>query len=189
MGSFLQELRLSVRSLRRSPGFVVSAVLVLALAIGANTALFSLIESALLRPYPYAHPEQVLLVRETSKRFEDMSVAYPNFLDWRAQSRDLFSGMAVFRRDSFNLSGIGDPERLAGRMVASDFFSVLGVQPLIGRTFTAQDDGPGAARTVVISHSLWRRRFNSDPRAIGSSVTLTSEPYTIIGVKIGRAHV
>src|SRR5215470_17167236 len=182
MGSLLQELRLSLRSLSRSPGFVVSAVLVLALAIGANTAVFSLIEWTLLRPYPYPHPEQLLMVRESSKRFEDMSVAYPNFLDWREQSKDLFTGMAAFRRDNFNLSGIGDPERLSGRMVTSDFFSVLGAQPLIGRTFTDQDDRTGAARTVVISHSLWRRRFNSDPRVIGSSITLTSEPYTIVGV-------
>jgi putative ABC transport system permease protein len=182
MGSLLQELRLSLRSLSRSPGFVVSAVLVLALAIGANTAVFSLIESTLLRPYPYPHSEQLLFIRESTKRFGDMSVSYPNYLDWRAQSSDLFRGMAVFRRDSFNLSGIGDPERLAGRMVGSDFFSILGVQPVIGRTFTEQDDRPGAARTVVISHSLWRRSFNSDPRVIGSTITLTSEPYTVIGV-------
>jgi putative ABC transport system permease protein len=111
-----------------------------------------------------------------------MSVSYANFRDWRAQTTEVFSGLAIFRRDSFNLAGSGDPERLAGRMVSSDFFAVLGAQPLLGRTFAPEDDAPGAARTVVISHGLWRQRFNSDPRVIGSTVTLTGEPYTIVGV-------
>src|SRR5215470_15655941 len=164
MGSLLQELRLSLRSLSRSPGFVASAVLVLALAIGANTALFSLIESTLLRPYPYAHPEQVLIVRETSKSFDDASVAYPNYRDWREQTREVFSGMAAFRRDSFNLTGSGDPERVAGRMVGSDFFDVLGAHTQLGRTFHGEDDTAGSARTVVLSNALWQKRFASDPR-------------------------
>src|SRR3954451_18791804 len=101
----LNDVRHALRSLLRAPAYTVSALLALALAIGANTALFSLIEATLLRPYPYPHPGQIMLVRETSKAFADSSVALPNFNDWRAQTKDLFSGMAAFRRDSFNLTG------------------------------------------------------------------------------------
>src|SRR5512140_3867445 len=140
MGSGLQDLRLALRSLRRAPTYTVAAIAALALAIGANTALFSLIEATLLRPYPYPHPERVLMVRESSRQFPDSSVSYPNFRDWREQTRDSFSGMAAFRRDSFNLTGNGEPERVGARQVTSDFFDVLGVQPQLGRLFTAQDD-------------------------------------------------
>src|SRR3954451_23552640 len=111
----LNDVRLALRSLRRAPAYAASALLALALAIGANTALFSLIEATLLRPYPYPHPERLTLIRETSNLFEDSSVALPNFQDWRAQTKDLFSGMAAFRRESFNLTGSGDPDRLQGR--------------------------------------------------------------------------
>src|SRR5256885_13791741 len=118
MESLLHDVRLALRSLRRAPTYALAAIAALALAIGANTALFSLIEATLLRPYPYPNPEQVLLVRETSKSLDgsDSSVSYPNYRDWRAQTSDLFSTMAAFRRDSFNLTGAGDPDRLAGRM-------------------------------------------------------------------------
>src|SRR5437870_10319879 len=117
MESVWQDVCLALRSLRRAPTYALAAIAALALAIGANTALFSLIEASLLRPYPYPHPEQVLIVRETSKQFPDSSVAYPNFRDWREQTRNVFSGMAAFRRDSFNLTGAGDPERVGGRQV------------------------------------------------------------------------
>src|SRR3982751_3224595 len=136
MTGLVQDIKLALRSLRRAPTYAVAGIAALALAIGANTALFSLIEATLLRPYPYPHPEQVLIVRETTKGFGDSSVAYPNYRDWRAQTRDLFNGLAAFRRDSFNLTGSGDPERLAARMVGSDFFDVLGARPALGRTFT-----------------------------------------------------
>src|SRR5215470_252219 len=164
MRTIAHHFKLSLRSLSRAPSYAFAAILALALAIGANTALFSLIESTLLRPYPYAHPEQLLIVRETSKSFDDASVAYPNYRDWREQTREVFSGMAAFRRDSFNLTGSGDPERVAGRMVGSDFFDQLGVAAQIGRTCRGEDDLPGSARTVVLSNALWQKRFASDPR-------------------------
>src|SRR5260370_42220758 len=125
MEALLRELKLAFRSLRRSPNYALAAAAALALAIGANTALFSLIEATLLRPFPYPHPEQVLIVRETSATFPDSSVSYPNFTDWRAQTRDLFSGMAAFRRDRFHLPGRGGPERVAGRLVAAGLFHLL----------------------------------------------------------------
>ena len=182
MEALLRDLKLAFRSLRRSPNYALAAAAALALAIGANTALFSLIEATLLRPLPFPHPEQVLILRETSAPLNDSSVAYPNFLDWRAQTRDVFSGMAVFRRDSFSLTGSGDPERLAGRMVAADFFDVLGARAQSGRLFTQADDTPGAPRTVVIANALWQRRFGSDPRVVGQTVTLGAQSYVVIGV-------
>src|SRR5258706_8211883 len=112
MGTLLRDLKVALRSLRRAPTYVAAAIAALALAIGANTALFSLIEATLLRPYPWPDPGQLLLVRETSKTFEDSSVAYPNFRDWRAQTGGVFSHFAAFRRDSLNLTGSGDPDRL-----------------------------------------------------------------------------
>src|SRR4051812_2759240 len=182
MGTLLLDLKVSLRSLRRAPTYALAAVAALALAIGANTALFSLIEATLLRPYPYPHPEQVLIVRETSKAFGDSSVAYPNYRDWRAHNRDVFSGLAGFRRDSFNLTGSGDPERLVARMVGADFFDVLGGQAALGRTFTESDDTTGAPRTVVLGNALWQKRFASDPRVIGQTLTLGGDSYTVIGV-------
>jgi putative ABC transport system permease protein len=158
MGRLVQDVKLALRSLRKAPTYAIAAIAALALAIGANTGLFSLVEATLLRSYPYPHPERVLIVRESSKTFEEFSVAYPNYRDWRAQTRDIFSGMAAFRRDSFNLTGAGDPDRLAGRMVGADFFDVLGAQPALGRIFTENDDAPGAPRNVVLSNAFWQKR-------------------------------
>ncbi len=182
MGTLLLDLKVSLRSLRRAPTYALAAVAALGLAIGANTALFSLIEATILRPYPYPHPEQLLIVRETAKGFGDSSVAYPNYRDWREQTGNVFSAMAAFRRDSFNLTGAGDPDRLAARMVGADFFDALGVHAQLGRTFTESDDAPGAERTVVLGNALWQRRFAADPRVVGQSITLGGNSYTVIGV-------
>jgi putative ABC transport system permease protein len=178
----LQDFRLAIRSLRHAPTYTVAAIAALALAIGANTSLFSLIEATLLRSSQYPHVEQVLVIRETSKEFAESSVSLPNFRDWREQTPGQFSAMAAFRRDSFTLTGSGDPERVSARMVASDFFDVLGVHPQLGRAFTANDDVAGAARTVVLTSSLWQRRFASDPRVIGQTITLGGDSYTVIGI-------
>jgi len=182
MGTLLLDLKVSLRSLRRAPTYAFAAIAALALAIGANTALFSLIEATILRPYPYPHPEQLLIVRETAKGFGDSSVAYPNYRDWRAQTGNVFSAMAAFRRDSFNLTGAGDPDRLAARMVGADFFDALGVHAQLGRTFTESDDAPGAERTVVLGNALWQRRFAADARVVGQSITLGGNSYTVVGV-------
>jgi putative ABC transport system permease protein len=182
MDSVLQDVKLALRSLRRAPSYTVAALLALALAIGANTTLFSLIEATLLRPFPAPQPEHVLMVRETSNQFGDFSVAFPNYVDWREQTRDTFSGMAAFRRDSFNLTGSGEPERVFGRLVGADFFDILGAHPQLGRLFSPSDDVPGAPRTVVLSNALWQRRFASDPRIVGQTITLTGDSYTVIGV-------
>src|ERR1700755_475453 len=178
----LQDLRLAFRSLRRAPTYSFFAVAALAIAIGANTSLFSLIEATLLRPSQYPHVERLLILRETMKDFTAASVALPNFDDWREQTKGQFSGLAAYRRESFTLTGSGEPERLSGRMVTSDFFDVVGIQPQLGRAFTEENDKPGAARTVILGNALWQRRFASDPRVIGQSITLAGDSYTVIGV-------
>jgi putative ABC transport system permease protein len=178
----LHDVRLALRSLRRAPAYATASIAALALAIGANTALFSLIEATLLRGSPYPHGEQVLFVREYMPSLGEFSVSLPNFRDWRAQTTAQFSGMAAFRRDSFNLTGSGDPARVGARVVSSDFFAILGARPQLGRFFTEADDAPGAPRTVVLSNGLWQRSFASDPRIVGQTVTLTGESYVVIGI-------
>ncbi|HEX4386691.1 MAG TPA: ABC transporter permease [Myxococcales bacterium] len=178
----LQDLRLAFRSLRRAPTYSFFAIAALAIAIGANTSLFSLIEATLLRPSQYPHVERLLILRETMKDFTAASVALPNLDDWREQTKTHFSGVAGYRRDSFTLTGSGEPERLSGRMVTSDFFDVVGIQPQLGRAFVEENDKAGAARTVILGNALWQRRFASDPRVIGQSITLAGDSYTVIGV-------
>jgi len=182
MDSLARDLKVALRSLRRAPTYTVAAIVALAVAIGANTALFSLIESTLLRPYPYPDPAGIVIVQETTRNFGESSVSYPNYVDWRGQTGDVFAGLAAFRRDSFNLTGSGEPERLAGRMVGGDFFDILGARPQIGRFFVQHDDTPGSAPTVVLSNSLWQKRFGSDPRVIGTSITLSGRSFTVIGI-------
>jgi predicted permease len=178
----LRDLRLALRSLVRAPAYTVAAIAALALAIGANTSLFSLIEATLIRGSPYPHGEQVVFIREYTKAFTEMSVSLPDFRDWRAQGTAQFSGMAAFRRDSFTLTGVGDPDRVSARMVTSDFLEVLGMKPQFGRFFTEQEDAPGAPRTVVLSNALWMRRFGGDPRVVGKTIMLSDESYTVVGI-------
>ncbi|HYL76477.1 MAG TPA: ABC transporter permease, partial [Bryobacteraceae bacterium] len=156
-----QDLRYAWRTLLKSPGFTLVALLTLALGIGANSAIFSVINAALLRPLPYPHPEQLVLlyeraVVETGAR---NPVALGNFLDWQTQNRS-FAAMAAVRHNAFNLGGDGrvQPERIGGAICSWSMFSVLGVSPSLGRPFTAEEDKPGAKPVVVISHGLWQRR-------------------------------
>jgi predicted permease len=177
----LADVRYALRMLRRSPAFTLTAVATLALGIGANTAIFSIVNAVVLRPLPYDRPEAVMIVGEKTAQFEQMSVSYLNFLDWRARTR-AFRGLAAFRGDSFVLTGSAQPERVGGRLVSGDFFSVLGVAPQAGRLFSAENDRHGADPTVVISDRLWRRRFGGDPSIVGRAVTINDTSYTVIGV-------
>ncbi|HET6936783.1 MAG TPA: ABC transporter permease [Candidatus Angelobacter sp.] len=181
MGTLLQDLRFGARTLLKSPGFTVVAVVALALGIGANTAMFSIVNSVLLRPLSYPEPERLTLLFTSMPQFRDASVSYPNFLDWQQRSRS-FENMAAYRNETFNLTGQANPERLRGQMASSTLFSVLGVQPIIGRTFTADEDRRGAAPVVVLTDSFWKSRFSGDPGVIGRTITLNEKLYTIIGV-------
>ena len=179
METFWQDLRYSGRMLLKHPGFTLIAVLTLTLGIGANTAIFSIVNAVLLRPLPYQAPEQLVTLGESAPRG---AVSYPNFVDWRTQS-SLFDSVSVVRsNENYNFSGAGEPERLQGRLVSAGFFSLLGVKPVLGRDFLAEDDRPGATPTVILSHPFWSRRFNNDQGVIGKQITLNNQSYTVVGV-------
>jgi len=155
-----RDLRFACRTLRKAPGFTAAAVVTLALGIGVNTAIFSIVNGVLLNPLPYSGPDQlVALYSRTADQRRDNS-SYPNFLDWVRGNRS-FSDLAAFREDGLNLIGLGQPERVPAEMVSASFFRLLGVQPILGRPFLATDDLLGAAPVVLISENFWKRKFDS----------------------------
>ncbi|HET9529080.1 MAG TPA: ABC transporter permease, partial [Blastocatellia bacterium] len=180
MESLLNDVRYGTRMLLKKPAFTAIAVLALALGIGANSAIFSVVNSVLLQPLPYKEADRLVILWEKVPQM-DTSVAYLNFVDWREQNQ-VFESISAFRRDSFNLTGAGEPERLQGRMVSASFFGTLGVRPALGRDFTADEDRPGAERTVVLSHELWQRRFGGEESILGRQLTLNEQAYTVVGV-------
>jgi putative ABC transport system permease protein len=181
MGTLLKDFRFAARTLWKNRAVTAVAVAALALGVGANTAVFSVVNAALLTPLPYREPARLVRVSEYSEQVPQLSVSYPNFLDWRAQATS-FEAMAAVQPASYNLSGAGEAERLSGRNVSHEFFHVLGVGPGLGRVFTAEEDAPGGARVVVISHSLWQRRFGGDRAVLGRALDLNGEPHTVVGV-------
>jgi putative ABC transport system permease protein len=181
--SFWQDLRCGARMLRKNAGFTTIAVLTLALGIGANTAIFSVIHAVLLRPLPYDNPDRIVTLVESNptRGFPRFSVSPPNYVDWRNQA-SAFQSMASVSRGDFTYTGGAEPERIGGANVAAPFFSVMGAEPFIGRTFLPEDDVVGRAGVVVLSYGLWAQRFGSDPQVIGKSLTLDGRPYRVIGV-------
>jgi len=177
-----QDVRYALRMLVKNPAFTAVAVIALALGIGANTAIFSVVNAVLLRPLPFKNPGQLVMVWENAAHvgFPKDTPSPANFLDWQKQAQS-FSGMAATVERSFNLTGVGEPERLEGRRVSANLFDLLGVPALVGRTFVTDDDRPGT-HVVLLSYSLWQRRFGSDPGVIGQALTLNGESYTVVGV-------
>lgn len=182
-----QDLRFAFRVLVKSPAFSIIAILTLALGIGANTAIFSVVNGVLLNPLPFPHPEQIVSMFEAIPNFDNGSISYPNFVDWRRMNRT-FASMAVYRSTGFSLSGNGEPERLRGEMVSAGFFEILGVNPVLGRTFSADEDRLGANPTVMITEGLWKRKFGARPDIIGQRMVLDDEGRTIIGVVPSSFH-
>ena len=185
MHTLLQDLRYGARVLLKRPGFTVAAVLTLALGIGGNAAIFSLVNSILLRPLPYRQPEQLYTIWETIPKFRDRFPSLPvsarSFADWREQST-FFEQIAVISPSAMNLTDAGEPERLGAARVSANFFSAVGVDPQLGRTFVEGEDKPQAQPVAVISDSLWRRRFNTDVSVIGRSITIDGKGFTVVGV-------
>src|SRR6266516_1540062 len=183
-----QDLRYALRTLTKNPAFTSIAIVAIALGIGANTVIFSAVNAVLLRPLPFKNPEQLVMVWENATHlgFPNNTPAPPNFLDWQKQNT-VFTGMAAMAERSFNLTGVGEPERLDGRRVSANLFDLLGVPALLGRTFVPDDDRAGA-HVVLLSYSLWQRRFGSDPNIIGRAVTLNGQSYTVIGVMPRGVH-
>ena len=153
-------MRYALRTLGRSPGFAAAAVLTLALGIGANTAIFSAVDAALLRPLPFSQPEKLVQIWETHPMFPQMGVAFPDYLDWQTQSRS-FEQMAAWAGQSFQIAD-GEPEQLDGGIVSDNFLSTIGLKPALGRGFIN-----GETQAVLLGDSLWRRKFNADPAIVG----------------------
>ena len=177
--TFWQDTRFSARMLRKHPGFSLIAVLTLALGIGANTAIFSIVNAVLLRPFPFQAPEELVIVGEGAVAG---TVSYPNFVDWRDDRNIFAAASAVRSNENYNFAEAGEPERLQGRLVSAGFLTLLGVKPLLGRDFLAEDDRPGATPTVILSSGLWSRRFGNDESIIGKTIALNDQRYTIVGV-------
>jgi len=182
MNTLLNDIHYGVRMLIKSPGFTLVAVIALALGIGANAAIFSVVNGVLLRPLPYKEPERLVMLRETKlPQFPEFSVAAGNFLEWKRQNT-VFERLVAFRGASLNLSGTGDPERLRALNVTDGFFAMLGGQPELGRDFLPEEDQPGHSNVVILSHGLWQRRFGGDPKILNRVLTLSGQSYTVVGV-------
>jgi hypothetical protein len=184
MHGILQDLRYAARMLGKAPGFAAVVVLTLALGIGANTAIFSVVYALLLRPLPYPDPDRIVMVWQdmTARGGPAREFTTPgNFVDLVGEP-GTFQTVAAVRGWQPTITGLGDPEPLVGEQVSFEYFNVLGVAPARGRTFTLQDDGPASGRVVIISHGLWMRRFGSDPNVLGRRVTLGGDPHKIVGV-------
>ena len=185
MKTLWQDIRYGLRMLAKSPGFTSVAILTLALGIGANTAIFSVVSAVLLRSLPFPAPKK--LVRVVSVRAHDNApdnASYPDFTDWRAQSH-AFSQMAAYRTESLTLTGQGNPAHIDGAVVSAELFPLLGVRPILGRTFLSEEDSPGAGDSglpVVLSHGLWRQRFGADPAIVGRTIDLDNRSFTVVGV-------
>src|SRR2546430_5499505 len=181
----MTDLRYAIRVLAKSPGFTAVALLTLALGIGANSAIFSVVNAILLRPLPYADSGRLVWLSERGPNFPTMSISYPNFSDWRAQ-QTVFENIGVCNWGSYNLTGKGEPCRLTGVRISADSFSALRAQPALGRLFNNEEDKPGAPSVVVLSQALWRGRFGGDPGILKQSLTLDGRPYAVIGVMPAR---
>jgi putative ABC transport system permease protein len=183
MGTVLQDLRYSFRMLWKSKSFTLIAVITLALGIGANTAIFTVIDAALLRPLPYREPARLVHLWETppQQQFQQREASYPDYLDWKEQNQ-VFEGVAGYSRRSFTLTGRDTPDQLQGAAVTDSFFDVLGVAALRGRSFQKGEDQPGAELIAMLSHSFWARRFSSDPNIVGQAITLNGSSYRVVGV-------
>src|ERR1051326_4462967 len=174
-------LRFALRQLRKSPGFAAIAILTLAIGIGACTSIFSLVESVLLRPLPYPHAEQILAVQQRYKGSQPIPFSWPNFLDVERDNRS-FAALAGVQRGEITLSGMGTAEKIRGGLVLHQFFAVVGLNPILGRAFNAEEDRIGSGKVVVIRESLWRRTFGGTPDVLGKSVTIDGGSYTVVGV-------
>jgi predicted permease len=187
MDAFLQDLRYALRMIAKSPGFTAVALLTLALGIGVNSALFSIVDAVLLNPLPYSQPQQLVSLYQWSGEFARGSLSYPNFLDWQKGTRTL-SSVAAYRSDNFNLTGMGQATRLKTDMVSWTFFPTLGVSPILGRNFTADEDRVGGAPVVLISEGLWKRLLGHSGDVLHKTLTLNGKDYAVIGVIPGSFH-
>ncbi|HEV7747775.1 MAG TPA: ABC transporter permease [Pyrinomonadaceae bacterium] len=181
MNTLFQDIRYGARMLLKNPGITFVVILALALGIGANTAIFSVVDAVLLRPLPYPEAERLVFLNETSKAMDEISVSYPNFTDWRNQNQ-VFEKIGVYNRNSYNLTGSGEAERIITGQVSADLFAALRVNPLMGRLFTNDEDKPGGTPVVLLSYPLWQRRFAGQAGILNQQLILNGKSYTVIGI-------
>ena len=180
-----QDLRYGARNLARAPGFALAAIVTLSLGIGANTAIFSVVNAALIRPLPYKQADRLIVMRGTSPRIPDFSISYPDFLDFRRQSR-AFEEMAAAHQVNFNLAGITQPENVNGYAVSPNFLSMIGVAPLLGRDFLPSEEKQGTAPVALLDYKLWQSHFGGDPNVLGRTLKLDGRSFTIVGLLPAR---
>jgi len=176
-----QDLRYAVRSFLKNPGFTAVAVITLALGIGANTAIFSVVDTLLLRPLPLKDPGRLVLVRDTQPGVDSAPASYPEYLDWKERSKT-FEALGAFFNTTFSLTGQGEPEQLPALRMSAGLLPMLGLAPARGRGFRPEEEKAGGERVALISHALWQRRFGASPAVLGTPITLAGEPYTVVGV-------
>src|ERR1044072_3334775 len=181
MENLINDIRQGIRSLLRQPSFSGIAMITLALGIGINAALFSIVNSVLLNPLPFRDPDQLVTIDQSKSNFDMGAVPYPNFLDLRKQNQT-FAAMTILRGAAFSLIGVGEPERVNGRYVSSDFCAVFDMKPVLGRTLAPGEDEPGVGPVVLISHELWQRKFGGANDVVGKGITLDNKSYSIVGV-------
>jgi len=176
-----QDIHFAWRSYAKAPAFTALVTLTLALGIGASTAIFSIVNGILLRPLPFPEPERLLWISEGNKAGASISVSFPNFLDWRARQHS-FEALALTRHNEFTLTGQGQARRVTARTVTANFFQIVGIQPVLGRTFVAKDDVPGASPVAIVSHEFWQRQLGRDNAALGRALNLGEFQFTIVGI-------
>jgi putative ABC transport system permease protein len=181
METLLNDIRYGVRGLLKRPAFTAVAIITLALGIGANAAIFSVVNAVVLRPLPYAEPDRLMTLWETMPGADRRSVAPGNFVDWQSQNKT-FQDMAAAFHGNFNLTSDDEPDRIDGTTVTSNYMAVLGATPQLGRTFQADDDDHQDRNVVLISDGLWKRRFGADPNVVGRNITIDETPHTVVGV-------
>ena len=183
MDALVNDVRYAVRSLLRTPGFTIAAVLTLAIGIGANTAIFSIVDHVILRPLSYEDPDRLYVIHEAVPRLAHVAPAIPvsanHFVEWK-RGANAFEQMALLESVSLNLTGTGEPEQLQGARASAGLFSMLGVRPQLGRTFLPEEDELGRDRVVLLDDALWRRRFAADRAIVGQTITLNGQPYTVV---------
>ncbi len=188
VSAFWQDVRYAARSLRHAPAFTCVAAMVLALGIGANSAIFSLADAVLLRPLPFDHPDSLAMLWERSPRYAHNRVSPLNFLDWSEQNR-AFSAMAAVSGGGRTLTGSGGTaERIPGQAVTAAFFDVMGIKPIAGRTFAPEDIAPQPT-VVIVGEQFWRSRFGGDPGLVGRAIALDGQPFTVVGIMPARFQV
>src|SRR6266513_5461119 len=181
MDTFLHDIRYGLRTMRKNPGFTAVAVIALSLGIGANTAIFSVVNALLLKALPYKNAERLVLIWHTypQLKLDQASVSAPSYIEYRDMTSS-FDEVATATQWSVNLTGAGEPERLQGARVSWNLSSTLGIQPVAGRSFLAEEDQPGKNRVVVLSYGLWQRRFGGDPGLVGRTITLDGNSYDVV---------